>query len=186
LGSGFYYRLVDGEEMTLDEVWLPPPGAGDRSLAAVLDRIATGAELRPGELLAPFAIDWVVLSGPEFRLDEVLVAQLDMVSTPLYEDLRVFEIPGARPLAEADSGEAWIRRGIGFAGEPGSGRVSLAVTYDPGWQPEPQPAQWSVEVAASDGLALYRGPSIRSILAGVTIALTALALLLIGLGRRRR
>ena len=185
LGPGFYYRLVDGEEMTLDEVWLPPPGAGDRSLAAALDRIATGAELRPGELLGPFAIDWVVLSGPEFRLDEVLIAQLDMVSTPLYEDLRVFEIPGARPLAEAD-GEAWTRRGTVFVGEPGSGRVSLAVTYDPGWQPDPQQAQWWTEVSAADGLALYQGPSIQSMLAGVATGLAALALLLIGLGRRRR
>jgi len=185
-GPGFYYRVVDGEEMTLDEVWLPPYGSGDQALDAVLARIATGAELRPGELLAPFAIDWVVLSGPRFRLDDVLVAQLDLVDTPLYEDLRVFENPSAVPLAAAEDGSVWTRTGAGFAGEASPGRIRLAVGYDPGWSPDPQPSDWAVEVSATRGEAVYVGPTERVLWSGTAIAAAVAALSLIGLGRRRR
>ncbi|MFQ5523152.1 MAG: hypothetical protein ACE5F5_06195 [Acidimicrobiia bacterium] len=185
-GPGFYYRVVDGEEITLDEVWLPPPEAGDRALDAALTRIASGAELRPGELLAPFAIDWVVLSGPSFRLDDVFVAQLDLVDTPLYEELRVFENPSALPLAGTEGGLVWSRTGTGFSGDSGPSRVRLAVSYDPGWSPDPQPAEWAVEVAATQGAATYLGPVERVLWSAAAIAAAVAALTLIGLGRRRR
>lgn len=101
--SGYWYRLVDGRGMTHHQVWHPAPGDADAELEAVLDRISTGSILRPGDALGPFAVEWVVLSGPDFRLDDVLRSQLDLVPTPLNTEMRIFENPLARPLPATDA-----------------------------------------------------------------------------------
>lgn len=185
-GPGFWYRTVDGTGMTLDEVWLPDGAAGDDALEAALERLSTGAELRPGSILAPFAIDWVVLVGPQFRLDEVLVAQLDMVPTPLDPDSRVFDNPLSEPLAVASDGQAWVRDGTGFAGSAGQGRVALAVNHDRGWSPAGEPMEWHATVAAEDGAAVFAGEAADRWLALAGAVLLALALVLVGVGRARR
>lgn len=185
-GPGFWYRTVDGTGMTLDEVWLPDGAGGDDALEAALERLSTGAELRPGSILAPFAIDWVVLVGPQFRLDEVLVAQLDMVPTPLDPDSRVFDNPLSEPLAAASDGQAWVRDGTGFAGAPGQGRVALAVNHDRGWSPAGEPMGWQSTVAAEDGAAVFAAGAADRWLALAGAILLALALVLVGVGRARR
>lgn len=185
-GPGFWYRLVDGERMTIDEVWLATPGPGDEALFGALESVSSGSRLRPGALLAPFAIDWVVLAGPEFRLDEVFVAQLDLVPTPLDPESRVFENSTPAPIADSGGDSLWVRSGTGFAGEPGSGRVALAVNYDDGWQPDAEAAGWSTTVSASTGEATFRGSDLNVGLAIAAIALLVTSLALIGIGRARR
>lgn len=185
-GPGFWYRLVDGERMTIDEVWLPAPRPGDEVLFRALESISSGSRLRPGELLAPFAIEWVVLAGPEFRLDEVLVAQLDMVPTPLDPESRVFENSRPAPVADSDGESIWTRSGPGFAGEPGPGRVVLAINHDDGWQPDAEAVGWSTSVSASTGEATFRGPDLNVGLAIAAIALLVSSVALIGIGKARR
>lgn len=184
-GPGFWYRLVDGDQMTIDEAWLAEKGAGDDSLYSALESVATGSELRPGDRLARFAVDWVVLLGPEFQLDEALVAQLDLVPTPLDPESRVFENPAAIPLAATEE-SIWTRSGVGFAGDPGSGRVDLAINYDPGWGPEPERVDWSTSVSAETGKATFENSSLYLGLALGTAALLLAAGLLLGFGRARR
>ncbi|MFV1963053.1 MAG: hypothetical protein ACC658_14620, partial [Acidimicrobiia bacterium] len=185
-GPGFWYRLVDGQGMTSDEVWLPASLPGDDDLEDALARISGGGELRPGELLGPYAIDWLVLLGPTFRLDEVLIAQLDLVPTPLDPDSRVFANPASVPLADSGTEFKWLRSGTGFAGEVGSGRVSLAVNNDDGWSPEPGPVKWHATVSAIDGVASFRGPTQDLTLAIAAAALMFVSVGLLFIGRRRR
>ncbi len=183
-GPGFWYRLIDGEEMTLDEVWLAERGPGEARLLSALETMSTGSDLRPGQSLAPFAIDWVVLLGPSFSLDEALVAQLDLVPTPLDPDSRVFENSAGRPIARVDGG-AWLRDGVGFAGEPGPGLVDLAINHDDGWRTDPEPNGWSMTVSAETGQASFEGSHHRSFAAAVAGALLV-GLLLLVVGRVRR
>lgn len=183
-GPGFWYRVVDGSGMTSDEAWLPPPLQGDNRLESVLARIATGDELRPGELLAPFAIDWVVLDGPAFRLDDSLVGQLDLMPTPLVPGSRVFENLARSPLAHRD-GDPWVRLGAGYTGEPG-GTVRLAVNHVEGWRPAGSPDDWAVSVDGSEGVARYRGSSPQVWLSLATVAVLLASLALVGVGRRKR
>lgn len=185
-GPGFWYRVVDGTGMTLDEVWLPDPALGDQALDDAIRRISTGAELRPGSLLAPFAIDWVVLVGQQFRLDEVLVAQLDMVPTPLDPDSRVFDNLLSEPLAITSTDEIWVRDGTGFAGPAAQSRVSLAFNHDRGWSPGGEPIGWHGSVDAVDGVAAFSGQAADRWLALAGAVLLVAALVLIGVGRARR
>ncbi len=154
-GPGFWYRLLDGAGTTSDEVWLPAPLPGDEALGDALDEIASGAELRPGDRLAPYAVDWVVIEGPETVLDEVLIAQLDLVPVPLDPEARVYENRSAAPIAGSIA-VPWQRRGLDFVGESVSGPVALSVNYDEGWAPDPAQSEWLVTIDGSDGLASYR------------------------------
>ena len=184
-GPGFWYRLVDGSGMTHDEVWLPPATEGDEELARALAAISSGSELRSGALLVPFAVEWVILDGPEFRLDEVLATQLDMVPVPLEEGTRVFQNTNRAPIA-ATGDSPWARSGAGFAGEPGEGRVRLAVTFDEGWEPDPVRQDWAVAVSAAEGEARY-GPDpdrLAATLASVAVAVAGLVMAVVGRLRR--
>ena len=184
-GPGFWYRLVDGSGMTHDEVWLPPGESGDDTLAVALGLIASGGELRSGALLAPFAVEWVVLQGPEFRLDEVLATQLDMVPIPLDEEMRVFQNSNRAPIADAGDA-AWDRSGTGYAGRSGDGRVRLAVNYDASWMPGPTPDSWAVAVSAADGRADF-GPDPYGLAAALaSIALAGAGAVMVMAGRLKR
>lgn len=183
-GPGFWYRVLDGSGTTIDEVWLPQVLDGDEDLASSLADIASGAELRPGDRLAPFAVDWVVLEGPEFVLDEVFLAQLDLVPLPLDPTARVYENDRSVVLADSTAGP-WMKDGVGFRGDATSGRVTLAVNYDEGWQPDPQSEGWWVTVAATDGEASWVGDTLDTVLAGMVIGLIALSAVAVIAGRRR-
>jgi len=184
-GPGFWYRVVDGEAITNDQAWLPDPLLGDQALDAALSRIAAGAELRPGEVLAPFAIDWIVLDGPMFRLDEVFLAQIDLIPTPLDPASRVFENPSSVALAQGATDDVWRRDGAGFVGEPASGRVALALNHATGWQPESGSIEWWSSVSAVDGAASFAGSTLDQVLALISAALAASGLVLIATGRGR-
>jgi hypothetical protein len=174
-GPGLWYRVIDGSGMTQDEVWLPDSRPGDEKLASAIGQMASGSDLRPGESLAEFSIDWVVIEGPETYLDEVLAVQLDLVPTPLDPEARVYENPNAMPMA-AGSASVWLRDGAGFAGVATSQRIRLSLNSDPRWSPQPGAADWAVSVAGDDGAGRYRADPM-----GLSLSIAAVALLVAAL-----
>lgn len=186
-GPGFWYRTLDGSGTTIAEGWLPEKMAGDDTLDSVLRQIATGSELRPGELLAPFAIDWLVIDGPESPLDEPLQSQLDLVPTPLATGARVYENPASVPRAFGDADLVWTASGAGYqGGASGTQRVRLAENFDSGWGPDVGPLDWATTVSASDGSADYRTQGVLFVLPIVAALIFLLGFGLIVGGRLRR
>jgi len=185
-GPGIWYRAVDGQGTTLDEVWLPEPEPGDVQLANAIDRIASGADLRPGELLAEFAIDWVVVEGIETPLDPVLDSQVDLVPTPLITNADVFENPRVDPLASVDDDVVWHREGTGFAGPVSAGPAVLRVNYSHGWDPQPELEDWFTTVSGMDGTAVFSATGYLSYAPYAAALLFVLALGLVSWGRARR
>ena len=185
-GPGIWYRAVDGQGTTLDEVWLPEPEPGDVQLANAIDRIASGADLRPGELLAEFAIDWVVVEGTETPLDPILDSQVDLVPTPLVANADVFENPRVDPLASVEDDVVWHREGTGFAGPVSSGPAVLRVNYSHGWGPQPELEDWFTTVSGMDGTAVFSATGYLSYAPYAAALLFVLALGLVSWGRARR
>lgn len=184
-GPGFWYRVVDATGVTHNQTWLPAPRPGDDELRSIIDRISRGDELHPGALLAPFAVDWVVLQGPEFRLDEVLRAQVDMVRRVFDPDLRVFENLEPQPLAGAP-GVIWERAGAGFSGRATPDSIRLAVNNDYRWSPSAEGDGWAVRVSGVEGTASF-GKGWRGRLVSMSGGLVVLAgLVLIAFGRVRQ
>jgi GT2 family glycosyltransferase len=183
-GPGFWYRVVDATGTTQDEVWLPEEEDGDVLLEEALVDIASGADLRPGSRLADFAIDWVVLDGEAFVLDDALLAQLDLVPTPLDPGSRVYENRESQPLA-GTAESPWVRDGTGFSGDRVDGPVSLAVNYAPGWEPGGVRDGWETTVDGDRGTATYSPDPAEMAFPVVTIFLLIGALTLIGVGRAR-
>jgi hypothetical protein len=183
-GPGFWYRVLDGTGTTHDEVWLPLAQDGDEQLEEALVEIAAGAELRPGSRLAPFAIDWVVLEGPDFVLDDALLAQLDLVPTPLDPESRVYENVQSAPLA-GNENRPWLRSGTGYAGEPVDSAVSLSINHAAGWEPEGTPEAWGVSVEGAAGAARYASSRSDLVWPVVSLVVVLGSLVMIGLGRRR-
>ncbi len=185
-GPGFWYRTLDGTGTTIDEAWLPTARTGDDLLDETIGRIATGAELRPGRLLSQFAIHWVVVAGPESPLDQILQSQLDLVPTPLMTESKVYENPGAMPLAAGEGDLVWAREGSGFAGPVDPGRVSIAINHAGGWEPEPESDGWHLTVGASRGTAMFSGGGYLALSPYVSAGLFLVALVLLGWGKVRR
>lgn len=180
LGSGFAYRLVSGDGVTLDQAWLAPPRGGDRALAAALQDVGAGADLRPGEVLAPFAVRWVVV-GDSVAFPERLVA-LDLVPKPLAPDVTVLENLAVTPRAVTDSGAVWeVSAGVA-EGPADTGRARIADNAAPGWGPDPGEDGWAITVSASDGRAEYGKDSLGLALGIVAAAVMGggLALALVG------
>ncbi len=183
-GPGYWYRLMDGGGTTNDEIWLPPLRNGDRLLDDRLTDITTGFNLRPGQELSEFAVGWIVIEGPQTRLDASLANQFDIVPVPFDSSVRIFENPDAVAIALADNGEVWTVDGVGFTGDPDSGRVSLASNYTNGWQPEGGQVSWHLSVAASTGRAGYAGHPLNLALAYASLAVLLGSIVVIALARR--
>jgi GT2 family glycosyltransferase len=183
-GPGFWYRVLDGNGTTQDEVWLPPQGRGADQLVGALADITSGGDLRPGNALAPFAIDWVVLDGPNFVLDDVFLAQLDLVPIPLDPESRVFENGGALPIAGTPE-NPWAESGTGYSGEATESRVPLAVEFDDDWGPDGSRTGWSVTVDGVAGEADYVASATQTMLPVLSLVALIVALAMIGLGARR-
>jgi GT2 family glycosyltransferase len=185
-GPGIWYRVVDGQGTTLDEVWLPEPQPGDLQLANSIDRIASGADLRPGELLAEFAIDWVVVEGTETPLDPILDSQVDLVPTPLVTNADVFENPRVDPLASVEDGVVWQREGTGFAGPASTAPAVLRINYSHGWEPQPELEDWFTTVSGIEGAAVFSATGYLSYAPYAAAVLFVMALGLVSWGRARR
>jgi hypothetical protein len=160
---------------------------GDEQLEIAIDRIASGAELRPGSLLSEFSIDWVVIDGVDTPLDAVLQSQVDLVPTPLAGGARVYENTESLPLASTDGGLTWARDGTGFAGDQSEGRALLRLNYSHGWAPDPElEDDWFTTVAAAEGSARFSGTGYLAWAPYVAAAVLLAALGAIGWGRVRR
>lgn len=183
-GPGFWYRVLDATGTTHDEIWLPPAQDGDERLQAALEEISSGVELRPGARLGSFAIDWVVLEGPEFVLDAALLAQLDLVPTPLDPDSRVYENGESVPLAGTQDAP-WQRSGTGYSGARVNTEVPLAVNYGESWERDGTPQEWWIAVDGSNGRAWYAATGDRLALPIASLAVVVGGLVMIGVGRRR-
>ncbi len=183
-GPGYWYRTLDGEGTTLDEVWIPPPADGDDLLDAAIDAISSGSDLRPGSLLAEFAIEWVVLDPAPEYLIEILEAQLDLVPQPLLTGAVVYQNPAAEPLASQGI-EIWQRDGADFVGEAASGRTVISANSAEGWGPSVGRSEWRATVSSETGRAKYQATDMRSAMPIVTALIFVGSLLAMGYGRYR-
>jgi GT2 family glycosyltransferase len=185
-GPGFWYRTLDGQGTTMDEVWLPDERLGDQLLDDAIYRIASGAELRPGLLLSEFSIEWVVIAGQESPLDQLLESQLDLIPTPLAGEWKVYENPEAEFLAVGENALVWNRRGTGFGGEPAPGPMRISVNYSDGWRPEPAIDDWRVTVSATEGTATFSGGGYLSFAPYTVVGLLFLGLVSLIWGKTKR
>ncbi|MDH3250415.1 MAG: hypothetical protein OEQ47_15705 [Acidimicrobiia bacterium] len=152
-GNGYAYRLVAGDTLTSAEARLAPPRLGDRALDGVLDVIDRADVLEPGRLLAPFAIQWVmVVDDVEFA--DRLSAQIDLTEVPLSPGVRVFRNESFVPRLSGPVG-VWDAAFAGGTGPEGAGSVRIAdnasVRFGPDWTQD----EWANRVSAIDGEITY-------------------------------
>jgi len=97
-GSAYSYRVVNGSMPTLDQAWLPEPGEAENELADTLAAIDRADVVRPGSMLRPFAIGWVVVLD-EVQFLDALRAQIDLTGVPLEPGVSVFRNTAAGEVA---------------------------------------------------------------------------------------
>ncbi len=186
-GPGFWYRLIDSEGPTLDQVYLSDPGQGNAALREVLDGISAGITLRPGSLLAPFGVRWVVaVDEAAVDLGPAFQAQVDLQPLPLAEGLVVYDNQVSGSVAQAGDGTVWKRQGTGFTGPATGGRIRLALQGDGRWGPDWRSSDWAGTVSGSEGVARFSGVAATRAMTGGGLALLALALVMGIWGRRLR
>ena len=178
--NGFSYRLVSGEGAIFPEAWLPPPRSGDDALAAVLDRVAAGEELRPGQALAAFGVRWFVFTEPN-PLEVALESQLDLRQLPGL-DYTTFESEVFAPRAIGADGTAWRWDRPDYVGSNElEGPVYVAENHDDRWGGAGTPAVWANEVVPSGERIVFAGDGTNRTLAlgaaGLLVALLALSIL---------
>lgn len=177
-GPGFFYRTVDARGVTLDQGILPEFDDGDAALGGVLEEIASGATLRPGEKLSEFGIHWLVVTDEAAELlRPALDTQVDLNPFPFAEGRTVYENTVVRPVAEAEDGTPWERDGTGFVGPETSQNVRLAIQGNPAWGPLWQGEGWAGWVSGQLGYTTYRNRRPE-----VAIAIAAAVMLLGGAG----
>lgn len=185
IGNGYAYRLVSGDSITFAEARLAPPRIGDRVLSETLALIDRGDVLQPGRLLAPFAVQWVMVVD-EVEFADVLSAQVDLTEVPLSEGVRVFRNEAFQPRVSASSGD-WDAAFFGGSGPAGSGSVRVADNASVRFGPEWSQDEWANRVSAAEGIVTYEPVPVRRTLALTVVSLSVLALLAsIGLRDRRR
>ncbi len=179
-GASFEYRLVNGEALGFDEAWLPALRRGDRAMADTIDAIAGGGVLRPGSMLAPFAVRWIVVVEDDAFAD-VFDAQVDVREVSVAPGVRVFENGLFTPRAFAQAGP-WTIRGSLLEGDV-AGPVRLADNFDPGWGGSPD--SWANSIPATGGTVDYQPDPLRLALATAAGVVLLLALVGLWLGRER-
>lgn len=174
-GEGFSYRLVRAGTPTLDQAWLAPPALGDQALAEVLSALSVSRSLRPGEMLAPFAIRWVVVS-PETDFAQRLTAQTDLRVLASAEDAVVYENLVALPRSGSAVG-AWESVASDLVvGPQYRGRVRIADNAHPRWGPEWSQESWWNMVGGEEGAGRFTPYQMGRVLAWFgAIAMIALA-----------
>lgn len=183
LHNGFGYRIIGGSVPTLPEARLAAPQVGDDALAAVIDRIETGEELRPGAALADFGVRWVVLTGPT-TLGAPLETQLDMKLLPIPgSDYTVYESEVASPRALTTEGVAWRWDPPYYRG-PSADRVVIRENAHPSWGTEWQQVGWANEVSGASGQVGFNPNTLLRTMAWVALGYLLLLTAGVVLGRR--
>ncbi len=175
-GDGYRYRLVAGGGPTLDEAWLSPPRVGDHALEAALGDLASASGVRPGSVLAPFAIRWIVVRGDN-PFAVAFTDQVDLTPIPAGPELTVFENEAVIPRVSVSDGSDWTWSYAAASGPAAPGaRVRIADNADPRWRPDWQADEWANSTSAAAGVAeVATDPVARGAAWG------ALALLVLGL-----
>jgi GT2 family glycosyltransferase len=159
LADGTAYRLVGGSVPYLDEAWPADPRLGDEALAELLEALAAGDELRPGEMLSPFAIRWVVFTGPSM-LEPALTTQLDLQPLP---DLGygVYENDELSPRAITESGRPWTYEYPVYVAPGGAAAnevaVRIAENADVRWGDDWEQVDWANLVRSDTGSVEFGG-----------------------------
>ena len=184
LADGTAYRLTGGFP-TFDQARLPSPRAGDDSLAATLEGLADGTELRPGEALAAFGVQWLVFTG-DSPLAAVMASQLDLRPLPqLVYQVFESEVDGYR--AVTDSQTPWTWEGPDYVGRAAEGTVRIAENADPRWGPgDWQQRDWANEVSTAEGVVRFGGVPMFRLQARLAGLLGALVVAASVWGRRTR
>lgn len=175
-GEGYWYRLVAGTGVSLEQGLLPQPGPGDLALSATLNQIISARDLRPGEKLAPFAVRWLVVSG-DTPFQTALSEQVDLVPLPISAELSIYENPLAYPRVASSRPGSWEWEFAQASGPPHSGTVRVSEQYHSDWQPTPRLDGWAMEMSAQAGQAAWATDQERR-----WAAWSALGLAVIGLG----
>ncbi len=155
-GDDFSYRLVPGTGPIFPEAWLPAPRVGDAALAEALERVIAEEELRPGQLLAPFGIRWIVFTEPN-SLQVALESQFDMRQLPGL-DYTTLESEVFSPRAVGPDGIAWSWQRPDYVGAGGAtGPVYVAENQDRRWGDDWTAAGWANQVGPSAGRVAFAG-----------------------------
>jgi hypothetical protein len=157
------YRVVDGEETTLEQAYLPGARVGDAALASAVANLAGATSLRPGAELARFGIAWVLVLEGTTVLDDALARQVDLFPRLVDPGSQVLENVSAVGRAVTDDGQPWLWSNGAYHGAAASGRVRLADNADPGWGPDWLAVDWANSVSAAQGRAEFEpDPAVRS------------------------
>jgi len=182
--AGVAYRVIRGGVPTLDQARLAPPGRADAALEAALAEVLAARTARPGEILAPFSIQWLIAIDSTI-LDEPLAAQVDVASRPFSATVLVYENLSAAPRIDDGSG-GWSSSRIGGNGPTGSGPVRVADQADPGWEPGWEVDDWANLVDGASGTIGHRQDGRRRSLALASYAAGIVSLIGAVLDRRLR
>ena len=150
-GPGYSYRLLKAGPPTLEQAWLPPPGVGDHALVEVLSQVGGAGTLRPGELLAPFGVRWVVVDQAT-GFSENLTAQLDLRVLAATEDTVVYENLVSRPRSGGPFVGAWQSvSSHRVEGREFAGRIRIADNAHPRWGPDWAQESWWNTISGGEG-----------------------------------
>jgi GT2 family glycosyltransferase len=196
--EGGSYRVVAAPVPDIGEVWLADRLEFDEVLEEKLAGVIAGETKRVGGELALFGIRWIVVMGDTRSTDvdpaaaawrDVFAGQLDLLPLTAAVDNTVF-ITDIHPVSRAltTSGNAWLRNGWTYEGEPELGRrVFIAENPDDGWGPAPRVTTEAMnEISAETGTATYASDPNRNMQA---VAVLGAIVILIGIavwGRRKR
>ncbi len=151
-GEGFSYRLIKSGPPTLEQAWLAPPGVGDQAIADVLAGLSASPSLRPGELLAPFGVRWVVVSQ-ETGFSDQLTAQVDLRILATAEDAVVYENLVARPRSDGPYVGAWDSVAPDrVEGPEFQGRMRIGDNAHPRWGPSWAQVSWWNTISGAEGV----------------------------------
>lgn len=182
--GGYDYRVVPLSGPGLESARLGASRLGDEALSGVIEAIAGGELVRPGEALSSYGIGWVaVIEDPGFTA--AMAAQVDMDEVAVSEELTVFANTVDAPRAIGSDGTVWLAAGNEFIGPAGSGTVRIADNASPLWGPGWEQDDWANRVSAESGEASYQPNPLRRGLAWLTAGLFALGSLATAFTRRR-
>jgi len=154
-GPGYSYRLLETGPPTLEQAWLPPPGVGDGALAEVLSEVSTSQTLRPGQMLAPLGVRWVIVDRAT-GFSENLTAQVDLRVLSATEQTVVYENLVALPRSDGPFVGAW--ESVAFdrvEGRPFGGRIRIADNAHPRWGPGWSQQSWWNTISGTEGVAQF-------------------------------
>ena len=149
--DGFSYRLIKAGPPTLEQAWLAPPEVGDQALAEVVSALSDSRPLRPGQLLAPFGVRWVVVSQ-DTGFSRYLSGQVDMRILSESAESVVYENLVALPRSDGPYVGAWDSVAPDRVEGPDfPGRIRIGDNAHPRWGPDWTQQSWWNTISGAEG-----------------------------------